>query len=113
LARKIIGIKRGEYEGVLQRGLRTRPMQKELKIFKGRSILECKFLERLYLAWRNIPNNSRKGYLPYQEFRTQIPRSFQITKQEALSILKTFENDGSVSFCKRGIKINFEVPKNG
>jgi len=112
LARKITRIKRGEYAGALRRRLRTRPMQNESVILKGRSILDQKFLERLYSAWANTPNNSKKDYIPYSEFRIRIPRSFQITKQEAMSILRIFESEGLVSIGKRGIKLHFEVSKN-
>jgi hypothetical protein len=85
-------------------------MKKELTIFKGRSNgLYTKFLERLYDAWERTPEMSKKNYLPHDQFRKMIPRSFQIKKSEAREILLILNDLGFVSIEKRGIKLNYRV----
>jgi hypothetical protein len=84
-------------------------MKKDLIINKGRGRLYSKFLVRLYEAWKGIPEKSRKDYLPYSEFTTKIPRSFQINKYDAREILLILEDLEYVSILKRGIKLNYEV----
>ncbi|MFH1311427.1 MAG: hypothetical protein ABIH65_03420 [Nanoarchaeota archaeon] len=87
-------------------------MGKELEILKGRPGLYSRFLERLFFAWHKIPISSRKDYLPYPEFRLAISRSFQITKQEAMEILRIFVDLEYVTLQKRGVKLNFKVIEN-
>ena len=87
-------------------------MCNELTILKGRSGLYSKFLERLYSAWQNIPQNSRKEYLTHKEFRTKIPKSFQIKLQDSREILLILADLGFISIEKRGIMLNFRVIEN-
>lgn len=85
----------------------------ELRILKGRTGLYSKFLERLYFSWKKVPANSRKRYLTHKEFRTKIPKSFQIKLCDSREILLVLADLGFISIEKRGIKLNFRVVENG
>jgi len=87
-------------------------MYNELTILKGRSGLYSKFLERLYSAWQNIPQNSRKEYLTHKDFRAKIPRSFQINIQDSREILLVLADIGFISIEKKGIRLNYRVVEN-
>ena len=87
-------------------------MCNELTIVKGRGMLYSRFLERLYSAWQGTPQNSREEYLTHKEFRTKIPKSFQIKLQDSREILLVLADLGFISIEKRGIKLNYKIIEN-
>ena len=87
-------------------------MCNDLIILKGRGGLYSRFLERLYSAWQGTPQNSREEYLTHKEFRTKIPKSFQIKLQDSREILLVLADLGFISIEKRGIRLNFRVVEN-
>jgi len=72
--------------------------------------LYLRYLTRVYRAWEQMPNFSRKDYLPFNIYRAKICRSFSLPKQEAIELMYLFVDLGYFEIVKtKGIRLNYQI----